>query len=45
MSSKGKGKNVYYEGIKDDTFDMVVDVANNGLNEQAGKYLIQDEPA
>jgi hypothetical protein len=24
---------------------MVVEVAKNGLNEQAGKCLIQDEPA
>jgi hypothetical protein len=45
MSSKGKGKHVYYEGIKDDILDMVVEVAKNGLNEQAGKCLIQDEPA
>jgi len=45
ISSKGKGKHVYYEGVKDNTLDMVVDVAKNGLNEQAGKCLIQDEPA
>ena len=45
ISSKGKGKNVYYEGVKDNTLHMVVEVAKNGLNEQAGKCLIQDEPA
>jgi len=44
MSSKGKGKHVYYEGVKDNTLDKVVEVAKNGLNEQAGKCLIQDEP-
>jgi len=45
ISSKGKGKHVYYEGIKDDTLDMVVEVAKNGLNEQAGKCLIHAERA
>ena len=45
ISSKGKGKHVYYEGVKDNTLDIVVEVAKNGLNEQAGKCLIQDESA
>ena len=45
MSSKGKGKNVYYEGVKDNTLDMFVEVAKNGLSVQAGKCLIQDELA
>ena len=31
LSSKGKGKNVYYEGVKDNTLDMVVDVAKMDL--------------
>jgi len=45
MSSKKEGTHVYFKGVKDDTLDMVIEVAKNGLNEQAGKCLIQDEPA